>query len=214
MKAMTPSLRSRLPIQNPSLVHYPTSPTPNQSGERPSLLSKHQLMPHFPQVIAGRKERFSPCSGSFGPVMRILTLLIGLTDRFPLGSIDFGCQTQLDFCCKRQRFAERRMRMNRFSQIVNAAIPNFQKLYQQNLSTPEMETQKRELFQDLIAEVSILFPHIPKNSWKFNNARLLQFKRYRQQSPVFEKIWKKSNQDWALFWELMRDHILKQGWDI
>lgn len=106
----------------------------------------------------------------------------------------------------------RKKRSAKFNQSVNSFIPRFQTLYEQNLSQRETQIRKENLFQELISEILKIYPNIPKENWKFNNARLLQFRRYKQNSRFFEETWAKSGQDWAIFWDLLRQRVKEKTW--
>ena len=111
-----------------------------------------------------------------------------------------------------KKISQQRAKSEQFNFTVNSFIPKFSALYQQKLKPQEMAEKKRTLFNELFVALSKIYPSLSKKNWKFNNARLLQFKRYQQKSKLFVNYWEQSGHSWTVFWELIRQHIKKQGW--
>lgn len=92
-------------------------------------------------------------------------------------------------------------------------LKQLEKLYSRN-HTLSITLKKRDaIFKNISRAILTIYPHSKSENWQFNNARLLQFKRYQQESPIFRDIWKKSNNDWQNFWELVNGYVKQQKWD-
>ncbi len=105
-----------------------------------------------------------------------------------------------------ERKISRRKRL-KFGRVVREYIPKLEKLYR---SSNPLETILREreiIFSKLTKDAVKIYPHIPRDYWKFNNARILQYRRYTPESPIFLEIWRNSGEDWAIFWSLVREHV-------
>ena len=110
-------------------------------------------------------------------------------------------QKQLDALMENVR------KSGRFAETVRRYLPRFQNVY--NIQQPESSKleQRKKLFSDLSREISQLYPNLPEDRKKFNNARLLQYRRYTPDSPVIRKMWLESNNDWKRFWDLVRAYV-------
>ncbi len=84
--------------------------------------------------------------------------------------------------------------------------------YAGDLSKEEKLLGKQALYQELQKEVEVIYPGRPKEFWRFNNARMLQYNRYREDSDLLNGLWRQSNSDWKHFWLLVNDYVDKQGW--
>jgi len=100
-----------------------------------------------------------------------------------------------------QKQREKKETKRQYSRIVQSYIPKLDKLYKQQISQEKKLDLREEVFAQLIAEVRNNFPKISNKSLQFNNARVLQFKRYKEESPLFKKFWKESKMRWPQFWE-------------
>ncbi|MCP4297857.1 MAG: aminopeptidase [Proteobacteria bacterium] len=108
---------------------------------------------------------------------------------------------------------EKKRRAASFNQRVLSFIPRFQSVYEQETSIDQIQKKKTALFEELINNISEIYPKVPRENWQFNNARLLQFRRYRSNAELFEEFWLKSGQDWKTFWSLVRKYIKNKDWD-
>lgn len=95
----------------------------------------------------------------------------------------------------------------RFSAVVRGYLPRFESLYSRGLPLEETLRQREALFADMKSELSALFPHLSEKKLRFNNARLLQFRRYTPDSPVLQEIWSDSGKNWRRFWQLVRVYV-------
>ncbi len=122
---------------------------------------------------------------------------------------------QKDLLSKKQMrdVKEKKQRAANFNRWVLSFIPRFLALYEQESSTEQAQKKKTALFEELIGGISEIYPKIPRENWQFNNARLLQFRRYKPNSELFEEFWLKSGQDWRTFWSLVRKYIKDKNWD-
>ena len=100
-----------------------------------------------------------------------------------------------------QKVTEKKERRRQFSRVVQSYIPELERLY----ATPSPENEKLELrkkiFSQLAAELKASFPKFPNKDLVFNNARILQYQRYKEESPIFKNFWEKSEKRWPQFWE-------------
>lgn len=91
-----------------------------------------------------------------------------------------------------------------FQQIIHHYIGKAKTLYQKEKEPKRVLKERETLFQNLTDDILELYPEDQRDQWKFNNARLLQYQRYQEASPVFQKIWDDSQQNWQVFWEKVR----------
>lgn len=111
-----------------------------------------------------------------------------------------------------QQVQENKQRNRQLSKLIYHSIPKLEKLYGQALPIRETLQQREALFSELIDEIVLLFPGISRSHWQFNNARLLQYRRYKEESPLFKQLWAKSEENWPKFWQLVDDYVVQQGW--
>ncbi len=100
-----------------------------------------------------------------------------------------------------------------FLLLVAGYISSLSELYANSVSDQEKLEQRKVLFKELEGKTSRLYPGRPEGYWKFNNARLLQYKRYREDSELFQTFWQESGQDWTKFWQLVKAYVEKQDWE-
>ena len=81
----------------------------------------------------------------------------------------------------------------------------------ETLTDDEKREQKEKLFENTEEKIRQIYPHIPEDADLINNARLLQFRRYRRDNPVFQEIWERADGDWGAFWEEVRAKVKKPG---
>jgi len=110
---------------------------------------------------------------------------------------------------KLQRFHQRRARYKQAQALIHQTLPTFEALYQnQTLSKDEQLAQRDVLFKELAQGLK----ELTGKDWRLNNARLLQFRRYKEDNPLFENTFKKAQQDWTKFWVLIEEYSQSQGW--
>ncbi len=99
---------------------------------------------------------------------------------------------------------DRVLKSGLFAETVQRYLPRFQELYSRQQPMVKVMAQRAVLFGELEEEIARLFPNLPADRKRFNNARLLQFRRYSPDSPVIRKMWLESKNDWGRFWDLVR----------
>ncbi|MCP4750984.1 MAG: aminopeptidase [Proteobacteria bacterium] len=103
-----------------------------------------------------------------------------------------------------EKIKRKRQRNQKLTRIVGKYIPGLKKLYGKPYPLEEIVREREIIFSKLTDEILTTFPHLTREDWKFNNARLLQYLRYKSESKVFQEAWDKSEKNWEKFWELIR----------
>lgn len=98
-----------------------------------------------------------------------------------------------------------------FARLIDRYLKRVDQLYQKEMEKVAILKEREVLFQNLTDDILELYPENKREDWIFNNARLLQYRRYKEVSPIFEKIWNQSQQNWQVFWENIRLYIEKKG---
>ena len=101
---------------------------------------------------------------------------------------------------------EKRDRKRAFSLIVKETIPSLDELYDSELPFHKKMAERERIFSRLTKRASEMFPGIPPEAWKFNNARILQYRRYESDAEFLNEIWQKSEQQWDRFWVNVRGY--------
>jgi predicted aminopeptidase len=99
-----------------------------------------------------------------------------------------------------------------FRAVVHSYLLLLNELYESEMATDAVLIKRQEIFDGLKNELNLLYPDKPASTFRFNNARLLQYKRYDGNSEFLQGIWEKSGENWERFWELTRNYVQKQGW--
>ena len=94
-----------------------------------------------------------------------------------------------------------------FSGTVRSYLPHFRELYKRQQPLGVTLQQREVLFTELKAQIGHLYPHLSESDLRFNNARLLQYQRYTADSPLLNKMWQDSGNDWGRFWELVKIYV-------
>jgi len=102
---------------------------------------------------------------------------------------------------------EKVKRSTRFAETVQRYLPRFRDLYDRQQQPEVILAQRKILFSELEMEIGQLYPQLPVNRRRFNNARLLQYERYAPDSPVIQKMWMDSNGDWSRFWKVVDAYV-------
>lgn len=108
--------------------------------------------------------------------------------------------------------ADKKRRVRR-SLLIQSYIPKLEELYKQDLPFKETLKQRTAIFKQLTDELLRLHPKTSREQWQFNNARILQYRRYKPEAPLFRETWEKSNRDWKKFWKLIQQYVEDQGWE-
>lgn len=107
---------------------------------------------------------------------------------------------------------ERRERQKRRRDVIRQYIEKLEQLYE-TAGRDEVLRKRRVLFDDLSRDLGEISPHLNPSQLRFNNARLLQYKRYDPDPQFLTDFWEESGRDWGVFWERVRQHVRQQGWD-
>ena len=105
---------------------------------------------------------------------------------------------------------KKRLQLHETLQIY---LKQLEKLYSENQPISTTLKKRNQIFKNITKAVLSIFPHSKSENWQFNNARLLQLRRYRQESPLFKEMWEKSNHNWKNFWDQVNHYIKQQKWD-
>ena len=107
-----------------------------------------------------------------------------------------------------------RMKQKRqqYHHILKKAIDQLEALYAQDLDTSVILDRRAEIFEALEAELVRVYPGKSEGYWRFNNARLLQHRRYSDESELFKQMWQESETDWKRFWQLVNRYVREKGW--
>ncbi|MBU2510571.1 aminopeptidase [bacterium] len=97
--------------------------------------------------------------------------------------------------------------------LIQTYLKNLDELYKSTADEAVILEKREDVFARLSEEIVRLYPHNPKTNWRFNNARLLQYKRYDEDSQLLNNIWEQSDGDWKKFWQLVENYTVQQGWE-
>ena len=110
-----------------------------------------------------------------------------------------------------ERIKKKQNRNIVFARTVQNYSKVLEKLYMNSKSLEETLRKRETVFSGLIDEIVFIYPDIPRENWKFNNARLLQYVRYQAEIPLFRELWHESGGNWSRFWKLVDMYLEKQG---
>lgn len=113
---------------------------------------------------------------------------------------------------KRVALKANKAQRKQFVERVENAIAHLNALYDSGAEASVLLAQREVLFSQLTEDVQKLYPEKPAEYWIFNNARLLQYQRYKAESPLFDELWRQSGDNWQQFWSLVKSYIASQGW--
>lgn len=100
---------------------------------------------------------------------------------------------------------ERQAKSRQAAHWVRQWLPRFKELYQSEQSEADKLKRRAALFAQMEAEFKQKF----SAERRFNNARLLQYRRYRDDDPRFKELFKQAAGDWSRFWQLARAEAQK-----
>ncbi|MDT8448503.1 MAG: aminopeptidase [bacterium] len=101
-------------------------------------------------------------------------------------------------------------RGRRAAELVRQWIPQFEELYASELKEKEKLEQRALLF----AQLSQAFEAQTGVQRTFNNARLLQYRRYQKGNAHLEALFNQAQGHWPQFWTLLRQDLTEKGWDL
>lgn len=101
-------------------------------------------------------------------------------------------------------------RRQRLSETIQEYIRQLKSLYNSDIDREQQLLRRETLFDEISEKAAIIYPNLPKSYWRFNNARVLQYQRYREESPIFSEFWEQSGKDWDRFWTQVRRYADSQ----
>jgi len=108
-----------------------------------------------------------------------------------------------------RQYHQRRTKYRQAQTLIQQSLAGFRELYSRlDLKDDEKQQEKERLFGQLSAELK----QLTGRDWELNNARLLQFQRYKADNVLFARTLEKAQGDWAVFWDLIQQHTAAQGW--
>lgn len=94
--------------------------------------------------------------------------------------------------------------------LVSTYAKELNVLYQEVRAGKRKIEERTPIFHRLSNELAALFPR-SKKQWTINNARILQFQRYRSESKLFRMLWEQSGKNWKIFWDKVRKEAKKEA---
>jgi predicted aminopeptidase len=76
-------------------------------------------------------------------------------------------------------------------------------LYASPLSFEQKLARREPLFRALAVRAAQIYPDTRPESWTFNNARLLQYRRYNRAADTMRKTFEEAGGNWQRFWQLV-----------
>jgi predicted aminopeptidase len=110
------------------------------------------------------------------------------------GVYDEALRARLEVAFGRQRALE-----TEASQVTK----ELGELYASSLSLEQKLARREPLFRALAARAAQIYPDTRPENWTFNNARLLQYRRYDRQADTMRKTFEEAGGSWARFWQLV-----------
>lgn len=129
------------------------------------------------------------------------------------GAIEYFSQNNLINQERLQQIESARQKRIEFLNLIRSYIDELKQLYTSSTDEESVLLQRERIFVQLSEEVVRIYPHRSPRDWHFNNARLLQFNRYDEDTGFLNEIWEKSNHNWKEFWRLIDEYVVVQGWD-
>lgn len=108
------------------------------------------------------------------------------------------------------KIKEKQARKRKLQELIGKTYPKLEMLYKSDISIEEKLQKREKLFTDLTAAAGEIYPHQSSKAFKFNNARILQYRRYEAEPEKFKELWKVSRARWDLFWINVRSHAYKK----
>jgi predicted aminopeptidase len=112
-----------------------------------------------------------------------------------------------------QREKQNRKKRSQLNKTLQVYLKQLEQLYSTNQSLSDILKKRDQIFNNTTSAILNLFPQANPEDWQFNNARLLQYRRYQPENTKFKEMWQNSNQSWQKFWEQIRNYIELQEWD-
>lgn len=106
-----------------------------------------------------------------------------------------------------ERIKQERNHLLKLYQIVKSTLLELDELYQSGASTEQILVKREAIFNQLTRDIITRFPKAAEKDWRFNNARIVQYRRYQPNAPRIEEIWEQSDHNWIVFWELIDQYV-------
>ena len=90
--------------------------------------------------------------------------------------------------------------------LISETIPNLELLYESHIPVQDKLQRREKIFAELTQAAKKLYPNRSVKTLTFNNARILQYRRYEAEPALFKDIWKASEARWDLFWINVKAH--------
>jgi len=102
---------------------------------------------------------------------------------------------------------ESKRQRNKFDVTVKKIIIKLDSLYDGIRAETEVLKKREVIFSELVVDILKIYPQSKRESWKMNNARILQYRRYKSESGELVRMWEESENDWEKFWKLTDNFI-------
>ena len=106
---------------------------------------------------------------------------------------------------KLKEIKENRKKYREFRKMMLGVAGEAKKLYAKNLTSEQILEQREMLFEETIKKIFEMYPNSSENFRVVNNARLMQFKRYRSDSQYLVDIFQE-NSNWKDFWNELKNN--------
>jgi predicted aminopeptidase len=122
------------------------------------------------------------------------------------GALQFFQETGRLTPIQLKRIEARKLRQQAVHQAVKAVITELEALYRVDVPKAELLEKRQAIFDRLADQLIAVVPGSSLNDWVFNNARLLQYRRYEPASDLMQTLWDRSEHDWGRFWTEVRSY--------
>ncbi len=113
---------------------------------------------------------------------------------------------------KTAQIESQKAKRKKLSKLISKYASLLKANFADDISQNDKKLRKQMLYEELQKEMELIYPGRSEGYWRFNNARMLQYNRYREDSELLNGFWQQSNNDWKQFWSLVNDHVEQQGW--
>ncbi|HKP62791.1 MAG TPA: aminopeptidase [Polyangiales bacterium] len=93
-----------------------------------------------------------------------------------------------------------------FDSLVAEAGSRLEKLYASSIADRDKLRQREQIFVQLQAAITGLFPAEEPDAWRMNNARIVHSLRYSANAGELEQLWRNSAGNFRRFWSLAEEY--------
>ena len=86
--------------------------------------------------------------------------------------------------------------------LTGEAIDELERLYASGRPATQLLRERERVFARVASGLAQLHPDARGDELLVNNARLLQYRRYRANDGVLERLWAEAGESWVRFWPL------------